>query len=175
MIDSAAIRILMMTLAGAWLAGDRPAQAATGAAQTAPTPTPAPANSPAPANPPAQPDRDRQIESLAATLIAALKAGGTQSGQIEAQLSLLISQAQSGCGDSKAALTQAATQAGQLSDAAAVALKNISGALERCEIEGTAALANAQTIVDQGTTLGLSGGSSNYTPPQTATAGGPGA
>jgi hypothetical protein len=94
-IDSAAIRILMMTLAGAWLAGDRPAQAAT--------------------------------------------------------------------------------QAGQLSDAAAVALKNISGALERCEIEGTAALANAQTIVDQGTTLGLSGGSSNYTPPQTATAGGPGA
>jgi len=168
-IDSAAIRILMMTLAGAWLAGDRPAQAATGAAQTAPTPTPAPAN------PPAQPDRDRQIESLAATLIAALKAGGTQSGQIEAQLSLLISQAQSGCGDSKAALTQAATQAGQLSDAAAVALKNISGALERCEIEGTAALANAQTIVDQGTTLGLSGGSSNYTPPQTATAGGPGA
>ena len=169
MIDSAAIRILMMTLAGAWLAGDRPAQAATGAAQTAPTPTPAPAN------PPAQPDRDRQIESLAATLIAALKAGGTQSGQIEAQLSLLISQAQSGCGDSKAALTQAATQAGQLSDAAAVALKNISGALERCEIEGTAALANAQTIVDQGTTLGLSGGSSNYTPPQTATAGGPGA
>jgi len=62
-----------------------------------------------------------------------------------------------------------------LSDAAAVALKNISGALERCEIEGTAALADAQTILTQGTTLGLSGGSSNYTPPQPVAVGGGGA
>ena len=173
MICSAAIRILMMTLTGAWLGSDMPVQAATADAQSTPTPTPAP--TPAPADPPAQPDRDRQVAALAALLITALTKGGTPSAQIEAQLSLLISQAQSGCGDSKAALTQAAAQAGQLSDAAAVALKNISGALERCEIEGTAALADAQTIVEQGTTLGLSGGSSNYNPPQTATAGGPGA
>jgi hypothetical protein len=160
----------MMTLAGAWLGSDMPVQAATGEAQAAPTQAPAD-----PQAAPAQPDRDRQVASLAALLIAVLAKGGRQSAQIEAQLSLLISQAQSGCGDSKAALTQAATQAGPLNGAAAVALKNISGALERCEVEGTAALADAQTVVEQGTTLGLSGGSSNYTPPQTATAGGPSA
>lgn len=170
MSDTATIRILVMALAGAWLGSDLPAQAASTDAQTVPAPTPAD-----PPNATAQPDRERQVASLAALLIAALKAGGTQSAQIEAQLSLVISQAQSGCGDSKAALTQAAAQAGQLSDAATVALKNISGAIERCETEGTAALADAQTVVEQGTTLGLSGGSSNYVPPQTATAGGPGA
>lgn len=169
MIRSTAVRALLLILSGAWFGSDLPATAAGLQDQEAPVPgVPVPAA-------PTQADRERQVSALAAVLLAALKAGGTQTAQIEAQLSLLIGQAQSGCGDSKSALTQAAGQAGALSDAAKVALKNISGALERCETEGTGALADAQSVLQQGTTLGLSGGSSNYTPPQTATTGGGGA
>lgn len=145
------------------MAGDIPAGASVMGAQNAAPPQPRPAGTV-----PTQADRERKVSALAALIVAALKKGARQSGQLEAQLSLLISQAQSGCGDSKAALTQAAAQAGQLTGTASVALKNVTGAVERCESDGTAALANAQTIVQQGTTLGLSGGSSNYTPPQTA-------
>ena len=158
MIGSGAIRIVAMLLSGTSISTDV-ANAPVGVAvlddqaQSVP-PSPEPL---------AQPDQEQQISTLAALLVAALQTKGLQQAQIEGQLSLAISQSQAGCGVSQSALTRAAAQVGSLSPEAAVAVRNITGALARCEIDGTAALANAQTLVEQGTTLGLSGGSSNYT------------
>ncbi|WP_242182994.1 hypothetical protein [Sphingomonas sp. CARO-RG-8B-R24-01] len=159
MINSGAVRILAMMLSGAGVSGDVSGIDAASTAQDQQPTQPAPADAG-----PSSPDRDKQISALAALLVAALKGDGRPSAQIEGQLSLVISQAQSGCGDSRAALTQAMAQAGTLSAAASVAVRNVSGALQRCEIDGTAAVANAQTTLNRGTTLGLSGGSSNYIP-----------
>lgn len=167
MINVTLARLFMMATAGVWATGDVPAGAMVASVQETPAPQTGQTETVS-----QKTDRDRKVSALAALIAAALKKGIRQSAQLEAQLSLLISQSQSGCGDSKAALTQAAAEVGPLSGPAAVALKNISGAVERCEAEGTAALANAQTIVQQGTTLGFSGGSSNYTPPQTASVSG---
>ncbi|WP_232283463.1 hypothetical protein [Sphingomonas sp. PAMC 26617] len=158
MMGSGALRIVAMLLSGTSISADvsyGPAglPALEDQAQAAPS---APDASP-------QPDQEQQISQLAALLIAALQTKGLQRGQIEGQLSLAIGQSQAACGVSQSALTRAAAQVGQLSPDAAVAVRNITGALARCEVNGTAALANAQTLVEQGTTLGLSGGSSNYT------------
>lgn len=158
MIGSGAVRVLAMILSGTSIStdvGNTPTDTLTPGDQTQVAPS-VPDVSP-------QPDQEQQISTLAALLIAALQTKGLQQGQIEGQLSLAIGQSQAGCGVSQSALTRAAAQVGSLSPEAAVAVRNITGALARCEVDGTAALANAQTLVEQGTTLGLSGGSSNYT------------
>lgn len=170
MINVTLVRLFMMATAGVWATGDVPAGAMVASVQETPAPQTGQTGQTETVS--QKTDRDRKVSALAALIAAALKKGTSQPAQLEAQLSLLISQSQSGCGDSKAALTQAAAEVGPLAGPVAVALKNISGAVERCESEGTAALANAQTIVQQGTTLGFSGGSSNYIPPQTASVSG---
>lgn len=157
MIGSGTVRILAMLLSGTAMSGDGGDILPDEPAQTQQSASPVP-----PPTTPPQADREQQIAALAALLLATLKTGDLKPAQIEAQLSLVIAQGQGGCGVSQAALAQAATQVGSLSPAAAVAVRNVTGALARCEVDGTAALANAQTIVEQGTTLGLAGGSSNY-------------
>ena len=108
--------------------------------------------------------RAQRISALLKQILATLqKNEPRQSVQaLAGRLSQQISQSESDCSISQAALGQAASSL--LSREARSALRQVTAALARCQT-GTGALRNGQTTVSQGTSLSTGGGTSNYTQP----------
>ena len=131
---------------------------------TGPTPLAKPSGNP-PAAPLSPAVQQRRIADLLKIILQTLrKAPASQNVQtLAGQLSLQISQSESDCSVTQAALRQAA--ASNLTRTARRALQQVTAATARCQNTGTGALPNAQTVASQGTSLGLGGGTSNYVAP----------
>lgn len=115
---------------------------------------------------PAEASQNPQVAALLKLIADTLAAAppGSRAQDIEALLSFAIDQAQTDCTSSRAALAAFATRT-DLPRAASAALRNIRDVLSRCENSGTAALAAARAVIDQGSSLTLGGGSANYIRP----------
>jgi len=133
----------------------------TQAPPTQAPPTQTPPTSTKPATPPAAPVDPAKRDALAKQLTTVLNnAGTTSANTIEAQLTFQVSQAGASCSTALAALAQ--VQALAKTAAAKTAVDNAIAAARKCEANGTGGLAERQQTLQNGTTLGLPGGTSNY-------------
>ena len=114
-----------------------------------------------------------RIAALLKSILATLTKNGAKNGAKSrakpnvqdraGQLTVQISQSETDCSITQAALRRAASTV--LTREARSALQQVTIALSRCQIAGTAALPNAQTALGNGTALSVVGGTSNYVQP----------